>query len=121
MRYEINGKIYVQEKLSVGQASEILSLIRNSLIFCECTTRNVIIAIAENLPRIVAVILREEEVPLEKKNVDKLEREFSMHMDMDTAIKVMADFFECNNVKDILKGFMTVLDKFHAQLEEDKK
>lgn len=119
MKYEINGKIYVQEPLTVGQVNKLALIIRDYIIE-EISLKNIILAIAENLPQILAILLKEEGTDLDNKDEEKLEKVFASHVDIELLKKIISDFFECNNFGDVTVFVSNVIVKLVDQMKKAK-
>ena len=96
-KYTINGKVYFQRPLVVGQIEQLGEFLEG-LSWSEGNlgTAGIIKLLGNKLPCAVAIVLREEGKLLKDKDLERLEEEFREHLEHQTALKVVSDFLEFN-------------------------
>lgn len=97
VKYVINGKVYFQRPLVVGQIGQLGEFLEGlSLPSGNLGTAGIVKLLGNKLPRAVAIILHEEGKLLKDKDVEQLEEEFREHLEHQIALKVVTDFLEFN-------------------------
>ncbi len=94
--YEVNGKTYVQKPLVIGQVKQLLNALRGLEAPQGMTSVDLIELLGDKLPSIFAIVLTEQGTSPKDKDIASLAEEFSFDFPLETAIKVVEDFFGCN-------------------------
>jgi hypothetical protein len=71
-RYEIDGKIYIQRPLVLGQTSQMIETFADINIPSDVDTIGIIKLLGDKLPDALAVVLREENIALKDKDISTL-------------------------------------------------
>jgi hypothetical protein len=95
MKYEINGKKYIQKPLVIGQIKQIAGLLNDFQMKEAPSTMDFISALGDKLPNFFAIILVEEGKSPKDKDLNLMAKELEQ-CSLETAIKVIDDFFSCN-------------------------
>lgn len=99
-KYVIDGKTYEQRPLVLGQLALLVELLENKDI-ADMTPYALMRAFGDSLPRCVAVILIPDGESVKGRDIDAIEEIMRYHMDIDTAMQVVTDFFICNPLPSI--------------------
>ena len=102
--YEIGDRKFIQKPLVWGQAKQLRDVISKIKIDPNLEVMDMVDLLGDNVPRFCAIILREENVDLAKKDLEKLAFEFEDVLDITVSMKVVEDFFVCNPIDLILKN-----------------
>ncbi len=103
--YQIGEKKYSQKKLVLGQIRQLLSLMKETgllqdreiLIPTEISTKNLIDFLTdqgEMLSKWIAIILKEDTIPLVRKDLEFMTSEIDFSIEPEQAMEVIRDFFE---------------------------
>lgn len=103
--YQIGEKKYSQKKLVLGQIRQLLNLMGDAgllqgneiLIPTKITNRDLVDFLmrqSEILSRWIAIVLKEDGVPLAKKDLDAMAEEIEFSIEPETVMEVIRDFFE---------------------------
>jgi hypothetical protein len=95
MKYEINGKKYIQKPLVIGQIKQIAGLLDDFQMKETPSTMDFISALGDKLPNFFAIILVEEGKSPKDKDLNLMAKDLEQ-CSLETAIKVIDDFFSCN-------------------------
>lgn len=101
--YGINGKRYVQKPLVLGQLRQLTEVLKGIAWTPETAFTDIIALVGDRLPSALAVVLVEEGTSPGKKDVEALAKELEDALDVDTAVKVVEDFFTLNPVVSLLE------------------
>ncbi len=96
-KYEINGKIYFQKALVLGQIADIIPLLENRFID-DLSAVGLVTSLGDILPELAAVILIPEGTKISERDLEAMKSEFQNEMSLDTALEVAADFLSFNPV-----------------------
>ncbi len=102
--YQIGEKKYSQKKLVLGQIRQLLSLMKEAgllqgreiLIPTEISTKDLVDFLTdrgEMLSRWIAIALKEDGVPLSKKDLGLMASEIDFSIEPEQAMEVIRDFF----------------------------
>ena len=103
MEYQIGGKTYTQDKLTVGQAEQLWELLKNKQ-FPELEPAAIMAAMGADLYKAIAVVLREKGV--EKwwvKDLDAMAEWLKWEMSIETGVSIIIDFLSCNLASSLLR------------------
>lgn len=93
-RYEINGKVYYQRPLVLGQIEQLTEAVEGLVLPDQnLSLQSVVKLLGSKLPRLIAIVLREPNRLLHDKDVPALTAEMAEHVDMETAQRMVSDFF----------------------------
>lgn len=96
-KYTINGKVYFQRPLVVGQIEQLGEFLEGlSWPTGNLGAAGIVKLLGNKLARAIAIVLREEGRLLRDKDIEALEAEFKEHLEHQTALKVVNDFLEFN-------------------------
>lgn len=105
-RYTINGTDYVQKPLVFAQVGQLTTLMKD-VEFAEISPAGIITALGDKLPAAIAIVLRKEGQPLKEKDLEAVSKDLE-EIDVATALKVVADFFECNPIQSLLESVVGI-------------
>lgn len=103
-KYTIGDKIFIQKKLVLGQWKELRTILDEIIIPGELTPISLVQALGSNLFIVLAIVLTEEGKSPRGKDLAALADEIEYGITPDTAIEVLADFFDLNPIPLILKS-----------------
>lgn len=114
--YTIDGITYEQRPLVIGQVEQLASIIIGTSFPAGGGPLEIIEALGqERLMRACAVVLREQgKAPWWQKDLDALAEAFAWTMDVETSIRIVTDFFDCNPLSllfDALKNMSAAVMK----------
>jgi hypothetical protein len=115
MEYIIGGKKYLQRPLVIGQLKQLSKLLKDVVISPEVGAAELVEAIGVKLPEALAIVLIPEGVDIKDKNIEEIVKELEFQVDIETAVKIVEDFFECNQVSSLLKRIQNALKATEAQ------
>lgn len=99
--YEINGKTYTQKKLVLGQVAALSALLGGVRLYA-ADAMGLIAGLGELLPHALAIVLIPEGQHPADKDMAAMQREL-YDTDLEMAIKVVEDFFDCNPLPSLLE------------------
>ena len=102
-KYQIGDKTYIQKTLVLGQIEQLMNLLDGLTLPAQFTPAGVIAAIGERLYPALAVVLTEEGQPLSGKDLSALGEAIKWAIEPETAVEVIADFFDCNPIASIVR------------------
>ena len=109
MEYFIGGKKYIQKPLVIGQLKQLSRLLKDVVITPEAGATSLVEAIGDKLPEAMAIVLIPEGVEVKDKNIEEIAKELEFQVDIDIAVKVIEDFFVCNQVSSLWKRLQEAL------------
>jgi len=115
MEYIIGGKKYIQRPLVIGQLKQLSKLLKDVVISSEVKAAELVEAIGDKLPEALAIVLIPEGVDIKDKNIEEIVKELEFQVDIETAVKIVEDFFDCNQVSSLLKRIQNALKATKAQ------
>ena len=118
--YTINGKKYYQKELVLGQLKQITPLLENFQIPQIFTAREVIEVLGDKLPIAIAIIIREQDKALKDKDIELLVNEFEENLEVETAIKIIEDFFQLNNIDFFFKKLKKITTLLIKKIASEK-
>lgn len=119
-QYEIGGKTYTQAPLVLGQLQQLMKLLEGVVFPGELTTLRLIEAVGSKMSRAIAIVLKEENVPLKDKEIDSLTTQIESELSLELAIQVIEDFFDCNPIPFLLERLGKMAEKINQSLTEKK-
>lgn len=116
--YEIGGKKYTQKKLVLGQIEQLVDLLENVQLPSDLSARTVVVLLVKDgrMARAASIVFIPEGVELKDKDIDALAAELKFSMDIDTALTVVEDFFDCNPAAAILKRLAGAVVKIREHI-----
>ena len=94
--YTIGGKKYTQKPLVWGQIKQLKDLMKGVEFPADVNVMSTIDALEDTLPKVVAIVLREDGKTLKQKDVDALAASCDEHLELETIVDIVEDFFLCN-------------------------
>ena len=111
--YIIDSKKYIQRPLVWGQIKQLKAVLPSLAIPAGVPLeQGLLLALTDHLPLLLAVVLIPDGISPKDKDIDVLAGELEFAIDMETALKVVADFFDCNPITflaDTLEGILKPL------------
>jgi len=125
VEYSIGEKRYSQKKLVLGQARQLLCLMKELgllqgneiLIPTQISTKDLVDFLMERgqmLSKWIAIILKEDGVPLAKKDLDAMTSEIDFSIELEQPMEVIRDFFEFLDLSSLsakVSGMMEEIDR----------
>ncbi len=110
-RYEIGDKIYEQKQLNLFQTRMILSLIGVESLL-SLSDGDFVVKFADQLPKILAIVLSEVGKPLEQrlKDIDQVALDLSLILSLEDTMNVIADFFDINDFAAIMEKATDIMN-----------
>jgi len=109
--YAINGKTYVQRPLVLGQAAQLLALLKGVSIPGEATALAIVAALGERIPDALAIVLTEEGTSPRDKNLPALAEEFAFALPPETALEAVDHFFALNPLSSWLNQIAGLMNR----------
>ena len=119
-RYEINGKVYIQRPLVLGQIQQLSEILARLELPFTASMINWLGMLGSKLTNILAIILTPEGTALKDKNVAQLAQEIET-WPPDIGVKVIEDFFDCNQISSVLGGLDKTVQNLLAKLQKELK
>lgn len=117
-KYTIGDKIYVQKKLVLGQWRELKDALKGIVIAGDLSPVNLLTALGDNLFLVLAIVLTEEGHSPRGKDLPALADDIEYGITPDTAIEVIADFFDLNPIPLILKNLTELGATIRSRMAE---
>lgn len=115
IEYDIGGKKYIQKPLVLGQLQQLLKLLEGIKIDTP-TPMGIVTALGEKLHKALAIVLIPDGVSVKDKDIEALADELAFEADIDVAVKVIEDFFACNNLGLLLQRVAKVIEGIAEQM-----
>lgn len=106
-RYEIGGKTYVMRPIVLGQWRQLLKALQGTKIPVTNDILVLIDALADKIPELLAIVLREEGIPLQSKDMDKMAVDLDFSIEPNQLLTVIDDFFSGNEISSFLNEIST--------------
>jgi hypothetical protein len=127
--YQIGDKTYSQKKLVLGQIRQLLCFIKESglmqgkeiLVPTQISTKDLVDFLMERgqmLSRLIAIILKEDEVPLDQKDLNIMTPEIDFSIDPEQAMEVIRDFFDFLDLISLSKKLATMMVEIQNNMME---
>lgn len=117
-KYTIGDKIFIQKTLVLGQWKELGAIINDLRIPGDLNPASLVGALGSNLFAVLAIVLTEDGKPLKGKDIPALASEIEYGITPETAIEVIADFFDLNPIASLLNNLngltVTIKEKLTA-------
>lgn len=117
-RYSIGDKIFVQRTLVMGQWKQLGAILHGIAIPSDLNPVSLVTALGNNLFSVMAVILTEEGRTPQGKDIPRLSGEIEYGITPETAIEVIAHFFELNPIPSLLNNLWTLTAQIREKLTE---
>ena len=92
-RYEINGKTYIQRPMVLGQVKQLVDAMQGVVIPPGAGVADIAGILGDRLANCAAAVLQPEGVQHKDKDIKAMSAEFSEHLDLEQADKIIDDFF----------------------------
>jgi len=103
MEYDLNGTVYVQRPLVIGQVRQLVALLDGLIIPRGASIPELIDALGGKLMPAVAVALTEKGKSPRDKDIDSLAGELEYTMTPEQLLQVVDDFFGLNPISSIME------------------
>jgi len=107
--YKIDGTIFVQMPLVLGQLRQLLAVLKNVEIPAVADALGLIQAVGDRLPEALAVVLTERGQSPRDKDLAALADRLAFSVTPETTLQVVEDFFDCNPVSSLLERLAGVM------------
>lgn len=107
-KYTIDGKIYIQRPIVLGQLVMLIEELQGMEIN-DMSAIGLIRGLGGRLPLAMAIVLTPDGIRIKDKDVPAVADELERTLDIDTAMEVIEDFFSFNPISSIsrrMKGAM---------------
>lgn len=119
-KYTVGDKIYIQKPLVLGQISQLIECLKGKTIEWSGPLE-MYSQLKDRFPRLLAIVLTEEGKSPGGKDLDTIEVEVEFSIDLDTTLKVIEDFFDCNPTASLLKKLAGMSTKILRQMPTGSK
>jgi hypothetical protein len=112
IKYEIDGTVYTQRPLVLGQIGQVVDALRDFTMPARANGVDLVMMLGDKLPGLLAIVLGIEGVPMQNKDIAALTEELRYSVPTETAIKMVDDFFVCNPIASLaekMSGWMEIL------------
>ncbi|MEW6670228.1 MAG: hypothetical protein AB1427_00910 [Thermodesulfobacteriota bacterium] len=96
--YRIGPKTYVQKALVLGQVMQLYNVLKGINFAAVRSAPDIVPLLGEQLPAALAVVLTEEGQSPRDKDLAALANDLEFEISPEQTIKVIEDFFGCNQV-----------------------
>jgi len=121
-KYTLGGQKYIQKPLVLGQYKQLLEVLGGVKLGGSAV--EIMATLGDKVPLAAAIVMQPVKPwPLsllytpQRKNIKRLAVKLSNILDVDTALEVMADFFDCNPVQQAMERLAGVVQ---AQQEPEQ-
>lgn len=114
--YDIEGRIYVQRPLVLGQIKQLFEILQDVRIPADAGTFGLIQALGDRLFAALAVVLTEKGESPRDKDLVSLADTLSFSVTAEIVLKVIEDFFACNPVFSLLERLTGAMEQISANL-----
>lgn len=101
--YTIEGKIYTQSAMVLGQWRQLLNILKDVPVPADASAGQLAVILGDRLPAAFAVVLNPEGVSLRDKDLRAIADDLEFSLSTETAIQVIEDFFVCNPLSSLLE------------------
>lgn len=117
--YQVGDKRYTQRKLVMGQVEQLVDLLHDTDFQGGLGVREVVAALGDKLYTAMAIVLREDGAEhWYEKDLDAMAASFRWDMEVQTAVEVVKDFFDCNPVTSLLDDLTGMEKTLRGQIEK---
>lgn len=119
--YSIKGRSFYQKELVLGQLELLVDLLKDVGLEKGLTNLEILKVLGGKMPRAMAIVLledgcvinkvemKENEKAVEMEDIRKLTDFFANNVDISLALKVIADFFVCTPMTDIMQALASLI------------
>lgn len=119
--YNIKGRVFQQKQLVLGQLELLVDLLKDVGLEKGLTNLEILKVLGGKMPRAMAIVLledgctmnkvemKEDEKAVEVEGIRKLTDFFANNVDISLALKVIADFFVCTPMTDIMQSLASLI------------
>lgn len=131
--YELNGKKYIQRAIVPGQAKQLFAVMQSIIIPGSADNIAFVVALGDKLPVVAACVLRADAgnipwlkvdnslgIPRLVEDADSFSAfafEIGQHLSIETAVKVVSDFFDCNPTALLLERLTGIENKIASLIK----
>src|SRR5574343_513048 len=116
MNYEINGKIFKQKPLVLGQVRQILPIFKGLSMPNTTDMTGFVEAIGDKMPHLLAIVLVEEGTDIRQKNLEELASFLEFNITAEQTIQSVEDFFGCNPIASLLGKLSGMMNLMTAKI-----
>ncbi len=110
-KYTIGKVVYIQRPVVLAQLTQLIELIPDDVDITGIKGPNDVIAfLGEALAEGMAIVLCPEDDNLKDKDIAAIKTELMETLDIPTAVKVIEDFFGCNQVSSLVERVGSLMD-----------
>jgi len=114
-QYSFGGKVYRQGALVMGQVKQLLTVLNGAGLTDIADPFAIIRDLGDRMPRALAVVLTPEGVSPRDKDIETLAKELEFAMTFDDVLRVIDDFFGCNDLLSLLARFKEIAGRVQEQ------
>ena len=119
-KYEFGTKVYIQRPLVMGQVKQLIKALEGARITNIADPFLLIKDIGERLPVALAIVLTPEGATPRDKDLDALAGELEFGLSFDDVLRVIDDFFSCNDLLSLLKKFKALAERVSDEIRSEK-
>jgi hypothetical protein len=120
-KYTIGSKVYSQKPVVMGQINQLIEVLKGVNIPAEINVVDIITALGEKLPKAIAVVLHDPDIPLRSKDVNLLASDIEFELTPEQTMEIVEDFFECTPVSLILEKMGKTIEKISQKFMVEMK
>ncbi len=125
--YQIGDKKYSQKRLVLGQIRQLLGLMKEAgllqgkeiLIPTQISIKDLVDFLTERgqlLSRWIAIVLKEDGVPLARKDLETMTSEIDFSFEPESAMEVIRDFFDCLDMISLSKNIKATMGEIEDRM-----
>lgn len=112
--YEIGGRKYFQRPLVLGQLRQLANLILKDIVLpenIELTPQFILTELGDKVALALAIILNPEGILPENKVLEEWEKVIEFNIEIETALQVVEDFFDCTQIFSLPKKLQETIGR----------
>ncbi len=117
--YDIQGRIFVQRPLVLGQIQQLLRVLDGISLPEPLTLASLLDALGERLYQAVAVVITEKGCSPGDKDIEELAGWIRWSVDAETMLRIVDDFFVMNPVSSLLEQAGALIGALSRRLQEE--
>jgi len=120
-KYEIAGKVYIQNPLVLGQIRQLMHLLEGLKIPREIDTLGLIAILGGKISQAIAIVITLEGTSPKEKDISVFASEIEFELSPDITMQVIEDFFDCNPIPLILERLGKIAEAITKKMQIGSK
>jgi hypothetical protein len=116
--YEIGGRKFKQKPLVLGQVKQLIALLKGLVLPYDLSIPSLIMALGNELTPALSIVLIEDGTLLKNKDMEELGDFLEGEIDIETTVKVISDFFDCNPIASMSEALIGLTTKIKATMTQ---